>query len=123
MGCWVQDPIQAAMLGLGDVAKYVTFNLTNKDPHMRFSAFWAHANDYMPDEDNGGNGMNGLQQMLVQSVDRHILLLPAWPHDWNASFSCTRRVSNDGGRNRAGWQDRRPDGYAAGKTKGCGNIG
>jgi hypothetical protein len=86
-GCWVQDPIQAAMLGYGaEAQKLVAFTLGNKDPNMRFQAFWEHANDYIPDEDNGGNGMNGLQAMLMQSVDRRILLLPAWPREWNASF-------------------------------------
>jgi hypothetical protein len=87
MGCWVQDPIQAAMLGLSDVAKkYTLFNLTRKDPKLKFPAFWAHANDYQPDEDNGGNGENGLQTMLMLNVGRKILLLPAWPAGWNADF-------------------------------------
>lgn len=87
MGCWVQDPIQAAMLGLADVAKkYTVFNLTRKDPGLKFPAFWIHGNDYQPDEDNGGNGENGLQQMLMQNVGRKILLLPAWPAGWNAGF-------------------------------------
>jgi len=86
-GCWVQDPIQAAMLGLTDVAKtYVTFNFTRKDPHLKFPAFWAEGHDYMPDEDNGGNGENGLQQMLMQVDDKKIMLLPAWPKEWNADF-------------------------------------
>ena len=66
-GCWVQDPIQAAMLGLTDVARdYVSFNLA-KDPNVRFPAFWDHGNDYIPDEDNGGNGMHGLTRVM-QSV-------------------------------------------------------
>jgi alpha-L-fucosidase 2 len=87
MGCWVQDPIQAAILGLADVAKrYTAYNLTRKDPSLKFPAFWVHANDYQPDEDNGGNGENGLQTMLLQSVGRKILLLPAWPAGWNAEF-------------------------------------
>jgi alpha-L-fucosidase 2 len=86
-GCWVQDPIQAAMLGLGDVAKdYVSYALTRKDPVLKFPAFWAKGNDYMPDEDNGGNGENGLQQMLLQADGKKILLLPAWPKGWNADF-------------------------------------
>ncbi len=86
-GCWVQDPIQAAMLGLTDIAKeYVHFNFLRTDPHLKFPAFWAHGNDYMPDEDNGGNGENGLQQMLLQPVGRKLLLFPAWPKDWNAEF-------------------------------------
>ena len=87
MGCWVQDPIQSAMLGLADVAKkYTLFALTRKEPTLKFPAFWARANDYAPDEDNGGNGENGLQQMLVQSVGRKILVAPAWPAGWNADF-------------------------------------
>src|SRR6185312_13091797 len=87
MGCWVQDPIQAAMLGLTDVAKkYTLFDLTRKEPGLKFPAFWAKANDYAPDQDNGGNGENGLQQMLLQSVGRKILLVPAWPAGWNADF-------------------------------------
>lgn len=83
-GCWVQEPIQAAMLGITDVAKdYTSFNLTRKEPQFKFPAFWAEANDYAPDEDNGGNGENGLQQMLMQTDGKKIFLLPAWPKDWN----------------------------------------
>ncbi len=86
-GCWVQDPIQSAMLGLTDLAqKDVTFDLTRKDPALKFPAFWARGHDYMPDEDNGGNGENGLQEMLMQIDGRKILLLPAWPSNWEAHF-------------------------------------
>lgn len=86
-GCWMQDPIQAAMIGFTDVArKYVTFNLTNKEPLFKFPAFWAKGNDYMPDQDNGGNGEHGLQQMLMQTSGKKILLLPAWPKDWDVDF-------------------------------------
>lgn len=86
-GCWVQDPIQAAYLGLADVArKYVSFNLTRKDPDLKFPAFWATGHDYKPDEDNGGNGQNGLQLMLLQSEGKTIRLLEAWPRDWDADF-------------------------------------
>jgi len=86
-GCWVQDPIQAAMLGLTDVAEdYVHFNLTRTDPRLKFLAFWAHGNDYQPDEDNGGNGENGLQQMLLQAVGKKLLLFPAWPREWDVDF-------------------------------------
>jgi alpha-L-fucosidase 2 len=86
-GCWVQDPIQAAMLGFADLAReYTAFNLTRKEPTLKFPAFWAVGHDYMPDEDNGGNGENGLQQMLLQTDGQKILLLPAWPKDWDAEF-------------------------------------
>lgn len=86
-GCWNQDPIQAALLGYADVAKeYVYYALTRKDPRLKFPAFWARAHDYEPDEDNGGNGENGLQKMLMQTPGRKILLLPAWPKGWDADF-------------------------------------
>lgn len=86
-GCWVQDPIQAAMLGLTDAAKdYVHYNFTRKDPNKKFPAFWDAGHDESPDQDNGGNGQNGLQQMLIQSVGTRIYLLPAWPKDWNVHF-------------------------------------
>jgi len=86
-GCWVQDPIQAAMLGLPDVAKdYVLYNFTRTDPRLKFPAFWAKSNDYAPDEDNGGNGENGLQKMIMQTDGKKILLLPAWPKEWDVSF-------------------------------------
>jgi len=86
-GCWVQDPIQAAMLGLADVAKtYVSFALIRKDPALKFPAFWVAANDYAPDQDNGGNGENGLQQMLMQVDGKKIMLLPAWPKEWDTEF-------------------------------------
>ena len=86
-GCWVQDPMQAAMVGLPDVAKdYVSFAFTRKSPDLKFPAFWASGNDYHPDEDNGGNGENGLQQMLMQADGKKIILLPAWPGDWDADF-------------------------------------
>ncbi|HTI91391.1 MAG TPA: DUF5703 domain-containing protein [Puia sp.] len=86
-GCWNQDPIQAAMLGEADVAKdYVHFALTRKDPRLKFPAFWAKGHDYEPDQDNGGNGENGLQKMLMQTEGRKILLVPAWPKGWDADF-------------------------------------
>jgi alpha-L-fucosidase 2 len=86
-GCWVQDPIQAAMIGDAEVAKdYVSFALTRKDAKLKFPAFWERGNDYAPDEDNGGNGENGLQLMLLQANGTKIMLLPAWPKGWDADF-------------------------------------
>ena len=86
-GCWSQDPIQAAMLGYTDIAKEDTrFNLTNKDASQKFPAFWDKSHDYLPDEDNGGNGENGLQEMLMQVDGRKIMLLPAWPQGWDVDF-------------------------------------
>jgi hypothetical protein len=103
-GCWVQDPIQAALLGFTDLArKDVAFDLTRRDPALKFPAFWERGNDYMPDEDNGGNGENGLQQMLLQAEGRKILLMPAWPREWNADFKLNApRQTTIEGRVRAG---------------------
>jgi len=86
-GCWFQDPIQAAMLGYAAIAKQdVVFNLTRKAANLKFLAFWDKAADYLPDEDNGGNGENGLQQMLMQVDGKKIILLPAWPKGWDVTF-------------------------------------
>jgi hypothetical protein len=86
-GCWSQDPVQSAMLGLSEVAKsYVSFNFNSKDPRLKFPAFWIQKNDYAPDEDNGGNGEMGLQQMIMQTNGKKILLLPAWPKEWEGDF-------------------------------------
>ena len=104
-GCWAQDPVQSAMMGLTDeAARHVHFNLTRTDPNFKFLAFWAAGHDYMPDEDNGGNGESGFQQMLLQSVGKKLLVLPAWPKDWdvdyklNAPFQTTVQVSYKGGK-------------------------
>jgi len=86
-GCWRQDGIQAALLGdIPTACRNVTFVLTRKDPQVRFLAFWDHGSDYVPDEDNGGNGLNALQLMVLQSEGKTIRLLPAWPRDWDVRF-------------------------------------
>jgi hypothetical protein len=86
-GCWYQDPIQAAYLGDGSLArKDVLANFSAGAPELRFPAFWTAVNDYAPDEDGGGNAQNALQLMLLQCEGRQMLLLPAWPAGWNASF-------------------------------------
>ena len=85
--CWRQDGIQAALLGDVETARQnVATVLTRKDKQCRFPAFWEHGNDYVPDEDNGGNGLHALQLMLVASEGRRILLLPAWPKQWDCRF-------------------------------------
>ncbi|HWW40936.1 DUF5703 domain-containing protein [Pedobacter sp.] len=86
-GCWTQDPIQAALLGITNVAKeYTQFAFNLKDPELKFPAFWSAENDYQPDQDNGGNAENALQLMLMQCEGEKIMLLPAWPKEWNADF-------------------------------------
>jgi hypothetical protein len=85
--CWHQDALDEAYLGLTDEAKRdVTATLINKEPRMKFPAFWEKGHDYAPDADNGGNGQHALQLMLLQSEGKKITLLPAWPKDWEADF-------------------------------------
>lgn len=84
---WGQGGIWAAYLGRTQEAeKCVVVNFTNKCREARFPAFWARSQDWMPNMCNGGVGMITLQDMLIQNVGRKILLLPAWPKNWNANF-------------------------------------
>lgn len=86
-GGWFQDPIQAAMLGLGQEAKrLVTLNATTSDTGSRFPAFWGPNFDWVPDQDHGGVLMLALQRMVMQAEAGRIDLLPAWPAGWNVDF-------------------------------------
>jgi hypothetical protein len=86
-GGWQQNPIQAALLGLGEAAKeMVVRNFTTHNPTSRFEAFWGPNYDWVPDQDHGGVAMMALQSMLVQAVGSKIYLLPAWPGEWDVDF-------------------------------------
>jgi hypothetical protein len=82
---WKQDNIFAARLGLTrEAADLTTFKL--KDSGRRFPAFWGPGFDWTPDHNWGGSGMIGLQEMLLQTDDRKIMLFPAWPKNWDVHF-------------------------------------
>ncbi len=84
---WTQDDIQAAFLGLTETAaRYVTNRAKSKHKKSRFPAFWGPNFDWIPDQDHGGNLMMTLQTMLMQCEDNKILLLPAWPMEWDVNF-------------------------------------
>ena len=86
-GGWYQMAIQAAYLGLaGDAARFVTKNFSTKDSGSRFPAFWGPNYDWIPDQDHGCVTMTALQRMVIQSEGRKILLLPAWPKEWDVEF-------------------------------------
>ena len=86
-GGWTQDPIQAAYLGLTDVARaYTTTNFSTWHGGSRFPAFWGPNFDWIPDQDHGSVALIALQTMLLQSEDRKFLLLPAWPKNWLVDF-------------------------------------
>ncbi len=82
---WKQDNIWAACLGLTDEAVRLNTEKLSDGPH-RFPAFWGPGFDWTPDHNWGGSGMIGLQEMLMQTDGKRILLFPAWPKDWNVRF-------------------------------------
>ena len=85
--CWSQCAIQAARLGLADeMPALLLHNADAKDPEVRFPAFWNPGSDYVPDLDNGGVLMLGVQTMLLDNLGDSIRLLPALPEKWEADF-------------------------------------
>jgi hypothetical protein len=86
-GGWQQNAIQAAMLGLADsTRRYVVQSASTHNRAFRFPAMWGPNYDWTPDQDHGSVLMNALQRMLIQYEGDRILLLPAWPQDWDVSF-------------------------------------
>ena len=82
---WHQDGIFFARMGMTEAAAdYNTRKLENSP--RRFPTFWGPGHDWVPDHNWGGSGMSGLQEMLMQTFGRRILLLPAWPKEWNVDF-------------------------------------
>ncbi|MEI6644851.1 MAG: DUF5703 domain-containing protein [bacterium] len=102
-GGWQAAPVQAAYLGLPrEAARLASINFNDRFSNWfeqdeasaypidcvrpRFPAFWEFKMDATPDCDHGANCANALQSMLVQSDGKKILLLPAWPEDWDVDF-------------------------------------
>jgi hypothetical protein len=72
-------------MGLTEAAAdYNTRKLQNSP--RRFPTFWGPGHDWVPDHNWGGSGMIGLQEMLLQTPGRRIVLLPAWPKEWECVF-------------------------------------
>jgi len=84
---WRQDAIQAALVGLTDEAqRCVVSNFSTKHAGSRFPAFWGPNFDWIPDIDHGSVAMVALQRMLIQAEGEEVMLLPAWPKQWNVAF-------------------------------------
>jgi hypothetical protein len=82
---WHQDGIFYARMGMvKEAADYNQKKLENSP--RRFPTFWGPGHDWAPDHNWGGTGMIGLQEMLMQTPGDKILLLPAWPKDWDVDF-------------------------------------
>ena len=83
--CWTNDTVFAAYCGLaGEATDHLAYRFVRTDG-LRFPAFYTHG-DWVPDLDNGGVCQNTIQSMLMQTNGKKIVLLPAWPKQWNASF-------------------------------------
>ncbi|NJD01805.1 MAG: hypothetical protein FIA99_04235 [Ruminiclostridium sp.] len=83
-GCWHQDAIHAACLGLIEESKKMvvqSFSAWCKE--CRFPGFWGPGSDWVPDMDHGGAASIALQAMLLQVDGDRMLLLPAWPREWD----------------------------------------
>ncbi len=84
---WQQTSIQAACLGRADDARaMLVANAKRKHEGSRFPAFWGPNYDWIPDQCHGGNLLNTVQTMILQTDGKRILLLPAWPNDWDLEF-------------------------------------
>ncbi len=82
---WKQDNIWAARLGLKEEAWRLT-SLKLQNSGRRFPAFWGPGYDWVPDHNWGGSGMIGLQEMLLQTDGKRILLFPAWRKEQDVHF-------------------------------------
>jgi hypothetical protein len=87
VGGWMQDGIQAARLGLTGLARsYAVQAAGMRHGGSRFPGFWGPNYDWVPDQDHGSALMIAVQSMLLQADGEKILLLPAWPADWDVDF-------------------------------------
>jgi alpha-L-fucosidase 2 len=86
MTCWTQGGMDAAVLGLAEEARrHVVANFTAYGVE-RFPWFWRQGHDSEPDLDNGGAGSVALELMVLQERGDKLLLLPAWPKEWDVEF-------------------------------------
>ncbi len=83
--CWHNDILFAAHLGLANDATHMLANRFLLSGGYRFPTFYVNG-DWVPDLDNGSVCQNTVQSMLMQADEKKIILLPAWPRGWNASF-------------------------------------
>jgi hypothetical protein len=84
---WQYSGVTAARLGLTEVCRKVLENnsgLTN--PGYRFPAMWGPVYDAVPDVDHGTGIMNLLHEMIVQTTDEEVRVLPAFPKDWKVEY-------------------------------------
>jgi hypothetical protein len=85
--CWTQDQIHWAYAGNAlEAREGLIHRFLHASPQCRFPLYGSEGPDSCPDFDHFGSGSIALQRMLVQEAEDKILLLPAWPKDWDAEF-------------------------------------
>ena len=85
--CWTQDQIHWAYAGRAAEAQDgLVHRFRHASTQCRFPLYGSAGPDSCPDFDHFGAGSTALQRMLVQEAGDKILLLPAWPADWDADF-------------------------------------
>jgi hypothetical protein len=91
-GGWRQESVMAAMTGLTDIAREeVSWAFGRTVPGMRYPGFFGTTYDWVPDVQHGGVAATALQRMLLQEVGDQLILLPAWPENWNSGFKLHAR--------------------------------
>ena len=86
-GCWTQDQIHWAYAGqAAEAAQGLVRRFRTASTMCRFPLYGKERPDSCPDFDHFGSGSIALQRMLVQEGGWKILLLPAWPADWDTDF-------------------------------------
>ena len=84
---WCYNGPVAARLGLADEAKAeVLSKVFNSHGNFRFPVMWGPNFDWLPDQDNGSQLMITLQEMLLHTDGKKIILFPAWPKEWDVRF-------------------------------------
>lgn len=87
MNGWSYDGQAAAILGMTEEARrQILHKVRNSHPNHRFPAMWGPNFDWLPDQDHGSNILLTLQHMVLLTDSDRILLLPAWPKEWNLRF-------------------------------------
>jgi hypothetical protein len=85
--CWTQDQIHWAYAGNAEeAAKGLIRRYRVASSMCRFPLYGRERPDSCPDFDHFGSGSTALQRMLVQEAGGKILLLPAWPANWDVDF-------------------------------------
>ena len=85
--CWTQDQIGWALAGnAAEAARGLVHRFRKASTMCRFPLYGEETPDSCPDFDHFGAGSIALQRMIAQEAGDRILLLPAWPANWDADF-------------------------------------